>query len=147
MTTEKCNDTHCAVHKRLFTRGREFVGTVINARAQKTATVEWERRRYLPKYERYMKARTRVKVHSPECMKIEKGDIVKIAETRPISKTKHFVIVERLAKDIKYLGREELMAASEKREEKTTQKEKAFGSKAEQVQQTSSRQAFGSEQK
>ncbi len=119
---EKCNDAHCAVHKTITTRGREFVGTVINARAQKTVTVEWGRRRYLPKYERYMKARTRMKAHSPECMKIEKGDIVRIAETRPISKTKKFVIVEKLAKDIKYLGKEELLAASEKRDEKKVEK-------------------------
>ncbi len=120
---EKCNDAHCAVHKAITTRGREFVGTVINTRAQKTVTVEWGRRKYLPKYERYMKARTRMKAHSPECMKIEKGDIVRIAETRPISKTKKFVIVEKLAKDIKYLGKEELLAASEKREEKKVEKE------------------------
>lgn len=120
---ETCNDAHCATHKTITTRGREFIGTVINARAQKTVTVEWERRRYLPKYERYMKARTRMKAHAPDCMKIEKGDIVKIGETRPISKTKNFVVVEKLAKDIKYLGKEELMAASEKRDQKKKEQE------------------------
>lgn len=113
---KECDDAHCAVHKKIATRGREFTGTVISAKAHKTITVEWERRKYLPKYERYERRRTRIKAHAPECMQITKGDIVKIKETKPISKTKKFAAIEKMQKNISYLGKEEYLTASQKRE-------------------------------
>ena len=66
---------------------------------QKTAIVEWERKQFLSKYERYEKRRSRVKAHSPSCIGAQDGDIVKIMECRPLSKTKNFVIVEILGKE------------------------------------------------
>jgi small subunit ribosomal protein S17 len=36
--------------------------------------------------------------HIPEGMNIAIGDTVKIAECKPISKTKNFIIIERIAK-------------------------------------------------
>jgi|TARA_Y100000310_G_scaffold159627_1_gene159240 small subunit ribosomal protein S17 len=80
--------------KPISLRGRTFEGTIINMNLQKTVTVEWQRQYYLPKYERFEKRRTRVKAHKPDSLNVEIGDQVKIMETRPISKTKHFVIVE-----------------------------------------------------
>jgi small subunit ribosomal protein S17 len=59
---------------------------------QKTVTVEWERRKYLPKFERYAKRRSRVKAHNE--MGASKGDTVEIKETSPISKTKHFIVTK-----------------------------------------------------
>ena len=38
-----CSDRHCAFHGGLKVRGREFIGTVKKASAQKTAVVQWER--------------------------------------------------------------------------------------------------------
>jgi len=76
------------------TRGRRFTGKVVSDKMQKTVTVEWERRTYLPKYQRYEKRRTRVKAHDELGCKI--GEHVEIAETRPISKTKNFVVVRKL---------------------------------------------------
>ena len=80
------------------TRGRTFTGVVLKARMQSTATVEWARRKYSTKYERYERGRTRVKAHNPPEINAQEGDIVKIVECRPISKTKHFVVVEKLEK-------------------------------------------------
>jgi len=77
--------------KAVSTRGRTFTGTVISNRMTKTVTVEWERRKYVPKYQRYEKRRTRVKAHD-EANAAEVGDIVEIVETRPISKTKNFMV-------------------------------------------------------
>ena len=79
-------------------RGRTFTGIVVSDKMQKTATIEWPRRFYLPKYERYEKRRTRVKAHNPESVNAKTGDTVKIAETRPLSKTKNFVIIEIVKK-------------------------------------------------
>jgi len=92
----ECNDKKCPFHGTLPIRGRIFVGTVVNDKMKVSPTVEWERTIYVPKYERYKKGRTKVKVHNPPCIGAKLGDKVKIAECRPISKTKNFVIVERI---------------------------------------------------
>lgn len=82
----------------LAVRGNVFVGKVVSNVFHKTCTVEWGRRHFVPKYERYEKRRTRVKVHVPESFNIAVGDTVKIGQTRPLSKTKHFVVIERVEK-------------------------------------------------
>lgn len=84
--------------KNIIPRGRTFEGTVIASRMHKTVTVEWERRKFVPKYERYEKRRSRVKAHNPEDMGAKEGDLVRIKETRPLSKTKHFIVTEILEK-------------------------------------------------
>ncbi len=109
---ETCNDPNCPIHGSLKTRGRSFSGTVIESKAQKTATVEWQRTYYLSKYERSEKRRSKLKAHNPECLNAKKGEIVKISECRPLSKTKHFVILEKVGKDIAFMEREELIEES-----------------------------------
>ncbi len=83
---------------KISTRGRKFIGEVISDKMSKTVTVQWDRTKYIPKYERYEKRRTKVKAHNPESINAEKGDIVKIEETRPISKTKNFIVTEIIKK-------------------------------------------------
>ena len=78
------------------TRGRTFTGKVISIKMAKTAKVQWDRRSYLYKYERYQKKKSAVMVHVPEGINVTVGDTVKIAECRPISKTKNFIIIERV---------------------------------------------------
>ncbi len=87
-------DSNCPIHGSLSVRGREFKGTVVSAKADKTVNVEWEWKNFVSKYERYEKKRTRMKAHIPSCMKANEGDIVIIKECRPISKTKKFVVTE-----------------------------------------------------
>ena len=90
-----CDDINCPFHGTLKIRGKTFTGTVISAKMMKTATVEWTRQHYIPKYERYQKKRSRVKAHNPLCIKAEEGDKVLIHECKPLSKTKRFVIVQK----------------------------------------------------
>ncbi|MBI2670734.1 30S ribosomal protein S17 [Candidatus Woesearchaeota archaeon] len=92
---QACADKHCPFHSGLKIRGRTFNGTIIKKDTHKTAVVEWPRLFYLPKYERYEKRRTRVKVHNPPCINADINDKVTIMECRPISKTKKFVIIEK----------------------------------------------------
>jgi small subunit ribosomal protein S17 len=80
--------------KRISTRGNEFEGVVTSAKAAKTVTVSWERRRYVKKYERYEKRRSKVAAHVPDEMTVKEGDVVQIKETRPLSKTKHFIVTK-----------------------------------------------------
>tara|TARA_Y100000310_G_scaffold244040_1_gene248714 strand:- start:991 stop:1290 length:300 start_codon:yes stop_codon:yes gene_type:complete len=93
MEMKECKDKHCSVHGHISTRGRSFRGKVIKTNAHATAVIEWFRPYYLPKFERYEKRRTRISVHNPKCMDARAGEWVQVKETRPISKTKHFVIV------------------------------------------------------
>lgn len=92
--SESCVDVHCPFHGDLKLHGRVFEGKVIKKNLHKTVTVEWPRISYLSKFERYSKSRSRVKAHNPECMDAGIGDMVTIIESRPISKTKKFVVVK-----------------------------------------------------
>ncbi len=89
------NDKHCPFHGSQSLRGRMFQGKVIRSKVPKSAVVEWSWKRKIPKYERYEKRRTKVIAHNPSCIGAQEGDVVKIMETRKISKTKNFVIVSR----------------------------------------------------
>jgi small subunit ribosomal protein S17 len=90
--TEVPTDDKVMQHLKLH--GKEFVGVVISDKATKTVTVEWDRRRLVQKYERYEKRYSRVYAHNPLTINAKMGDTVRIKETRPLSKTKNFVVVE-----------------------------------------------------
>jgi small subunit ribosomal protein S17 len=92
--TRECDDRDCPFHGTLKVHGKIFNGVVIRSKMAKTATIEFARYRYVPKDERYERKRTRIKAHNPPCINAVEGDKVKIVETRPLSKTKSFVIVE-----------------------------------------------------
>ena len=106
----KCNDKDCPVHGSLKCRGRIFVGTVISAKMQKTVTIRWERKHYLKKFERFEKRKSTIKAHNPSCINAHEGNVIKIMECRPLSKTKNFVIVDILGKE---KGFKEKMEAKE----------------------------------
>ena len=90
---EKCDDSRCAWHGRLAVRGKVFTGVVRSSKTRNTAIVEWGYHKRMPKYDRYERRKSRVSAHNPDCMKAKEGDRVVIAECRPLSKTKHFVVV------------------------------------------------------
>ncbi len=75
-------------------RGNIFEGKVVSAKARKTITVERILTQYIPKYERYKKVKSKLKAHVPTGFEVKEGDRVKIGETRKISKTKNFVLME-----------------------------------------------------
>lgn len=89
-------DAHCPFFGRTTVRGRSLIGIVISAKMHRTVKVEIGRKHYVRKYERYEKRRTKLLVHNPPSVNAKVGDTVRIMETRPISKTKHFVVVERI---------------------------------------------------
>jgi small subunit ribosomal protein S17 len=111
------------------TRGRTFVGTVTSDKMSRTVVVHWERRFYVKKFERYERRQSKVNAHNPEEIGAKKGDIVKIVETRPLSKTKHFIVTEILGKAsakqvVKIENIEEATAAEELAAKKKENKSK-----------------------
>jgi len=93
--TVECKDRLCPVHgdRKLKMRGRTFEGTVIK-KLPGRVTIQFERMLKIPKYERYEKRKTKIHARLPDCMKDEVavGDLIQIAETRPISKMIHAVV-------------------------------------------------------
>jgi len=88
-----CDDENCPFHGSLSVRGQTLDGTVASTDMEKTVVVEREYDVFVPKYDRYMKRRSRVPAHLPDCFDLAEGDDVTIAETRPLSKTKSHVVV------------------------------------------------------
>jgi len=135
LPSKSCEDINCPFHGNLSLRGMSFIGTVISTNMHKTAVVEWIRRYFLPKYERYEKRRTKVHVHNPLCIDAKIGDRVQIKQCRQLSKTKNFVIVKKLGKE--KLFKEKLEAREEakvkhKPEEKKVEEKEAELKKGEQ---------------
>ena len=77
------------------TRGRkiEVVGEVISDKMDKTISVLIYRMVKHPKYGKYVKKTSVFKAHD-EKNQAKAGDIVKIRETRPLSKTKRWTLAE-----------------------------------------------------
>lgn len=96
---EACSDANCPFHGSLSVRGQTLEGTVASTDMEKTVVVEREYDVRVPKYDRYMKRRSRIPAHAPPCLGLEEGDTVRIAETRPLSKTKAHVVVEKVGGD------------------------------------------------
>ncbi len=72
---------------------RTKVGRVVSDKADKTVTVMLERQVKHPLYGKYIKRSTKVHAHD-EDNRCGQGDLVKISECRPISKTKSWRVVE-----------------------------------------------------
>ena len=71
----------------------ELVGKVVSASNYKTITVLVETHKMHPLYHKRVKSSKKYSVHD-ETNKAKVGDVVRIIETKPISKTKHFYLKE-----------------------------------------------------
>lgn len=74
---------------------KEKVGLVVSDKMQKTVVVAVENRSPHPKYGKIVVKTKRYKAHD-EDNKCQAGDQVRIQETRPLSKTKRWQVVEIL---------------------------------------------------
>ena len=78
---------------------QELVGKVVSAANDKTITVLVETYKKDPLYGKRVKYSKKYAAHD-EKNEAKVGDKVRIAETRPISKTKHFRLVEVVEKAV-----------------------------------------------
>lgn len=76
---------------------RTLQGIVVSTKMDKTIVVLVERKIKHPVYGKYIKRSTKIHAHD-ESNACKEGDIVKIAESRPISKTKRWRLVEVVTK-------------------------------------------------
>ncbi len=80
-------------HEKHGSRRNEKVGQVVSTKMQKTIVVEVEMRKAHPKYKRVMKTNKKFYAHD-EQNSARVGDVVRIRETRPLSKLKRWQLEE-----------------------------------------------------
>ena len=76
---------------------KERIGTVTSNKMDKTITVAVERKVKHPIYGKFIKKTTRFHAHD-EKNEASIGDVVRISETRPLSKTQRWRLVEIVEK-------------------------------------------------
>jgi len=91
---EACTDKNCYLHHGLKVRGGRLGGRVVSTKAKNTAIIERDITRYYQKYQRRAKERSHIMAHLPGCMKVNAGDMVTLGETRRLSKTKSWTVLE-----------------------------------------------------
>jgi small subunit ribosomal protein S17 len=98
---KECKDPYCPFHgtRKIRVRGRLFSGEVVSTKMNKTIVVAMNYYMKDKKYERLARARSKIAAHLPECIEIKEGDYVRIMETRPISKTVAFVVLDKITKE------------------------------------------------
>jgi small subunit ribosomal protein S17 len=91
-----CDDRNCPIHGSLKVRGQIIKGSVVSDKMRKTVVVQRDYLRYLKKFERSEKRKSRILAHNPGCISAVTGDTVAIMECRPLSKSKTFVVIEKV---------------------------------------------------
>jgi small subunit ribosomal protein S17 len=76
---------------------KTLVGTVVSNKMEKTIVVRIERRKLHPLYKKYITRTKKIKAHD-EGNLCQIGDLVKVIESRPLSKDKRWSLLEVLEK-------------------------------------------------
>ncbi|MFA6532608.1 MAG: 30S ribosomal protein S17 [Patescibacteria group bacterium] len=76
---------------------KTLIGKVVSTKMTKTVVVMVERKFRHAVYHKVIIRHKKFKAHN-EKLDLLVGDVVKIEETRPISKDKHFIVIEKLKK-------------------------------------------------
>jgi len=76
---------------------KERIGVVVSNKMDKTIVVAVERKEKHPLYGKFLKKTTKFVAHD-EKAECSEGDVVRIMETRPLSKTKRWRLVEIIEK-------------------------------------------------
>jgi len=77
----------------MLKKRKEYIGRVVSDKMDKTVVVEVDRRVTHRRYKKVVTKTTTFKAHD-EKNESHTGDRVKLIETRPISKDKHWVVLE-----------------------------------------------------
>ncbi|HIF88845.1 MAG TPA: 30S ribosomal protein S17 [Candidatus Thioglobus sp.] len=78
---------------------RVLTGTVVSAGRDKTIAVLVERKVRHPIYKKYIKRSTKVHAHD-ENNECGLGDVVRVSESKPFSKTKNWALLEIVEKSV-----------------------------------------------
>jgi len=95
----ECNDKCCPFHGTTRIRGKITKGVIVSKRSRNTVIIRQDYLQFVRKYQRYERRNSRLACHLPECLnnEVQIGDIVRVGESRKISKTKAFIVLEKLS--------------------------------------------------
>lgn len=92
---------------------KEIVGRVVSNKMMKTVTVMVERLYRHPRFKRFVRAKKKYAAHD-ELNECNPGDVVRLKHSRPLSKTKRWVVDEILKRERQF-DREAVNAAVKER--------------------------------
>ncbi|MFA5770786.1 MAG: 30S ribosomal protein S17 [Patescibacteria group bacterium] len=75
---------------------KTLIGKVVSTKMINTVVVLVERKFRHPVYHKVIIRHKKFKAHN-EKLELQMGDVVKIEETKPISKDKHFKVIEKIS--------------------------------------------------
>ncbi len=74
---------------------KTFIGTIVSDKMTNTVVVEITRSIPHPMYGKLIKKTNKLKADTNK-MEVKTGDTVKIEETKPMSREKHFKVIEKI---------------------------------------------------
>ena len=77
-------------------KGKMLTGTIVSNKMQKTIVVSVERTVKHPKYGKILRLKTKLHAHDENQIG-QIGNVVRIKESRPLSKLKYWVLIEVLS--------------------------------------------------
>jgi small subunit ribosomal protein S17 len=99
---EDCKDQSCPFHGTTRIRGKITKGIVVSKKSKNTVIIRRDYVQFIKKYQRYERRNTRLACHLPDCLnpEINVGDLVRVGESRKISKTKAFIVLEKISSGV-----------------------------------------------
>ncbi len=94
----ECVDKNCPFHGNTRIRGKITQGVVVSKKSKNSIIIRQDYVQFIKKFQRYERRNSRLACHLPECMRyiIEVGDLVRVGACRKISKTKAFIVLEKI---------------------------------------------------
>lgn len=94
----ECKDQSCPYHGNSRIRGKITQGIVVSKKSRNTVIIRRDYVHFIKKYQRYERRNTRLACHLPDCLsqEIQVGDFVRVGESRKISKTKAFIVLNKI---------------------------------------------------
>lgn len=100
--TEECKDESCPYHGNTRIRGKITKGIIVSKKSKNTVIIRRDYVQFIKKYQRYERRNTRLACHLPNCLihDIAIGDLVRVGESRKISKTKAFIVLDKISSGV-----------------------------------------------
>ena len=86
-------DKKCPFTGDVSIRGKILRGVVTSTKMRRTIIVRRDYLQWIRKYKRFEKRHTKIPAHVSPAFIVKEGDLVTIAECRPLSKTVHFNVI------------------------------------------------------
>lgn len=98
-TAKECGDKNCPYHGTARIRGKITQGVVVSKKSKNTVIIRRDYVKFIKKYQRYERRNSRLSCHLPLCLRneINVGDLVRVGESRKLSKTKSFIVLDKIS--------------------------------------------------